>query len=56
MSMVLISYFSKSGNTKQMAEYIKEGFESLDDVDVDLKKVQDTTIKDLRSSDGIIIG
>ena len=56
MSKVLISYFSKSGNTKEMAEYIKEGLDSLSDVDVDLKKVQNTTIKDLRSSDGIIIG
>ena len=56
MPKVLISYFSKSGNTKQMAEYIKEGLDSLGDVDVDLKKVQNTTIKDLRSSDGIIIG
>ena len=56
MSKVLISYFSKSGNTKAMAEYIKEGLDSLDDIDVDLKKVQNTTIKDLRSSDGIVIG
>ncbi len=56
MSKVLISYFSKSGNTKEMADYIKEGLDSLSDVDVDLKKVQNTTIKDLRSSDGIIIG
>ncbi|MCK4485606.1 MAG: NAD(P)H-dependent oxidoreductase [Desulfobacterales bacterium] len=56
MSKVLISYFSKSGNTEKMAEYIKEGLDSLGDVDVDLKKVQNTTIKDLRSSDGIIIG
>ena len=56
MSKVLISYFSKSGNTEKMAEYIKEGLDSLGDVDVDLKKVQDTRIKDLRSSDGIVIG
>ena len=56
MAKVLISYFSKSGNTKKMAEYIKEGLDSLGDVEVVLKKVQDTTIKDLRSSDGIIIG
>ena len=56
MAKVLISYFSKSGNTKQMAEYIKEGLDSLGDVDVDLKKVENTTNEDLRSSDGIIIG
>ncbi len=45
MSKVLISYFSKSGNTKQVAEYIKEGLDSLGDVKVDLKKVQDTTVR-----------
>ncbi|MBW1741003.1 MAG: NAD(P)H-dependent oxidoreductase [Deltaproteobacteria bacterium] len=56
MAKVLISYFSKSGHTKKMAEYIKEGLDSLGDVDVDFKKVQDTTMKDLRSADGIIIG
>jgi len=56
MARVLISYFSKSGNTKEMAQSIKEGLDSLGDIDVDLKKVQDTTIEDLRSSDGIVIG
>jgi len=56
MAKVLISYFSKSGNTKAMAESIRDGVNSLEGVDVDLKKVQDTTVADLRSSDGIIIG
>lgn len=56
MAKVLISYFSKSGNTKKMAESVKEGLDSLSNMDVDLRKVQDTTIDDLRSADGIIIG
>ena len=56
MARVLISYFSKSGNTKEMALRIKEGLDSLGNIDVDLKKAQDTTIEDLRSSDGIVIG
>jgi NAD(P)H dehydrogenase (quinone) len=56
MTKVLISYFSKSGNTKAMAESIRNGVDSLEDVEVELKKVQDTTIEDLRSADGIIIG
>lgn len=56
MAKVLISYFSKSGNTKKMAEFIKEGLDAMGDMEVDLKKVQDTTIKDLRSADGIIVG
>lgn len=56
MARVLITYFSKSGNTKEMAQSIKEGLDSMGDVDVALKKVQNTTIDDLRSSDGIIVG
>ena len=56
MPTVLISYFSKSGNTKAMAQSIKKGLDALGDLDVRLKKVQDTTIDDLRSSDGIILG
>jgi NAD(P)H dehydrogenase (quinone) len=56
MSKVLISYFSKSGNTQKMASYIKEGLISSGDLQVDLKEVKDTTIDDLLSSDGIIIG
>jgi NAD(P)H dehydrogenase (quinone) len=56
MAKVLISYFSKSGNTKAMADGIRDGVNALEGVDVALKKVQDTTISDLRSSDGIIIG
>ncbi len=56
MAKVLISYFSKTGNTKKMAEHIREGLDSLGDVGVDLKSAKDTTIDDLRSSDGIVMG
>ena len=56
MKVVLISYFSKSGNTKKMAESVRDGVKALPDLDVILKRVQDTTVEDLRSSDGIIIG
>ena len=33
MAIVLISYFSKSGNTKKMADCIKEGLDSLGGVE-----------------------
>lgn len=56
MAKVLIAYFSKSGNTKKMAEAVAEGVASLGDVDVEIKKVRATTIDDLRAADGIIIG
>jgi NAD(P)H dehydrogenase (quinone) len=56
MPKVLVSYFSKSGNTRKMAESIKEGLDTVGDVVVDLKKVRETKNDDLRASDGIIIG
>ena len=56
MPKALISYFSKSGNTKKMAEFIKEGLDAVNELEVTLKKVQDTTIDDLRLSDAIIVG
>ena len=56
MPRVLISYFSKSGNTKKMAGVIKEGLESVKGIDVTLKEVSETTLDDLLESDGIIIG
>jgi len=56
MPQVLISYFSKSGNTKKMAGVIKEGLESVKGIDVTLKEVSETTLDDLLESDGIIIG
>ncbi|OIN96586.1 MAG: flavodoxin [Deltaproteobacteria bacterium CG1_02_45_11] len=56
MPQVLISYFSKSGNTKKMAGVIKEGLESVKGIDVTLKEVSATTLDDLLGSDGIIIG
>lgn len=56
MATVLVSYFSKSGNTRKMAESIKEGVDLVSDVVVHLKKVRDTRIDDFRAADGIIIG
>lgn len=56
MSKVLVIYFSKSGKTQKMAEFIKEGLDSVKGIDVVLKKVQETALDDLLSSDAIIIG
>ncbi len=56
MSKVLVSYFSKSGNTRRMAESIKEGLESVDGIDVVFKKVIDTTPDDMLEADGIVLG
>ena len=56
MVKVLICCFSKSGNTWKMAESIKAGLDSLDDIQTDLKKVQDTDMEDLVAADGILLG
>lgn len=55
MKKVIIIYFSKSGNTKKMAEYVKIGVEELN-VNVDIKDVKEATPDDLLNADGIIIG
>ncbi|HUU50342.1 MAG TPA: NAD(P)H-dependent oxidoreductase [Nitrospinota bacterium] len=55
MSKVLILYYSKTGNTEEMVQYIEEGVKK-EGVDVDIKKVQDVTPDVLLEYDGIIIG
>ena len=55
MAKILIVYYSRTGNTEKMAKLIKDGVLS-EGVDAELKKVKDTTINDLLSSDGIIMG
>jgi len=55
MSTVLIVYHSKTGNTKDMAETVKEGVQS-GGVKAVMKKVSQATLKDLLSADGIILG
>ncbi|MCX8082017.1 MAG: NAD(P)H-dependent oxidoreductase [bacterium] len=55
MSKVLIIYYSSTGNTRKMAHLIEEGVKE-EDVDVEVKNVENAEIKDLLSVDGIIIG
>ncbi|MFH1415209.1 MAG: NAD(P)H-dependent oxidoreductase [Elusimicrobiota bacterium] len=55
MAEILIVYFSKSGNTKEMAEYVKQGVQAAD-VSVKLMDVKDAEPDDLLIPAGIIIG
>jgi NAD(P)H dehydrogenase (quinone) len=55
MAKVLVVYYSRSGNTEAMARLIAEGAES-EGVAVECKKVEDTTIDDLLTVDGIVMG
>ena len=55
MDRVLVVYYSRSGNTKKMAELIKSGVEK-ESAQVVLKKVENTKVNDLLEADAIIIG
>jgi len=55
MVRMLIAYYSRSGNTKKMAELIAEGVRE-QGVKVILKEVKDVAAKDLAEYDGLIIG
>ncbi len=55
MVKILIIYYSRTGNTEKMAKLIRDGVLS-EGVEAELKKVEDTTVGDLLSSDGIIMG
>ena len=55
MSKVLIGYYSRSGNTKAMAEIISAKIAE-NGHDVDLKEVTDVDVDSLPGYDGIILG
>jgi len=56
MPKALISYYSRSGNTKKMAVYIKEGISSVENMEVTVKKISETALEDMLNSDVIIFG
>jgi len=55
---VYIVYYSKTGNTKKIAEQILESFSELksDDVDMKLMDARELNLPALKSADGYIIG
>jgi len=56
MKKVLISYYSKGGNTEKLAKAIAEGVNSVEGFEAVLKRAKDTTPHDMVEADGIIIG
>ncbi|MBN1410310.1 MAG: flavodoxin family protein [Spirochaetales bacterium] len=56
MGKILILYYSKSGNTKKMAEYVKTGAEVIEGNDVRLKSIDEATADDVFWCDGIALG
>ena len=53
---VLVMYYSRSGNTKKLAQEIASGVEEVDNVSCILKPVSEVTKDDFVRSDGIIAG
>lgn len=53
---VLITYFSKSGSTKKMAESISEGAKSVEGVEVKLLSIEEVTTQELTEASAIILG
>jgi NAD(P)H dehydrogenase (quinone) len=49
-------YYSKTGNTKKLAEHVAEGVREIDGVDCLIKPVSEVTKDDFVKSDGIIAG
>jgi NAD(P)H dehydrogenase (quinone) len=56
MVKILVVYDSKTGNTEKMAFAVAEGAKQIRGVKVTVKKVEQASVKDLLSADGIIMG
>jgi NAD(P)H dehydrogenase (quinone) len=56
MVKILVVYDSKTGNTEKMAFAVAEGARQIGNVEVVVKRVEQTSLDDLLNSDGIIMG
>lgn len=55
MPKILVVYYSRSGNTKKMADLVAEGIKK-EGVKVIVKDVEDVKVDELLEYDGVIIG
>ena len=55
MAKVGVIYYSRTGHTEKMAQFVLEGVKK-EKIEVEIKKVEDTKIEDLLEWDGIIVG
>lgn len=56
MLKILVVYDSKSGNTETMALAVAKGAEQAGDIEVTVKKAEETKNSDLLAAYGIIMG
>jgi NAD(P)H dehydrogenase (quinone) len=55
MAKILIIYYSKTGNTKAMAEYVSQGVKKAG-AEVIMKSVEGAKVEEMLKADGIILG
>ena len=53
---ILVTYYSKTAHTKSLAQEVAKGASSIPGVQVVLKRIDETTTKDLLDADAIILG
>ena len=53
---ILVAYYSRTGNTKRMAEAVAEGVRSVAGAAAIVKQVDQVSKEDLEAADGIILG
>jgi len=56
LAKILIVYDSRTGNTEKMAYAVAEGAKQVQNIEVVVKKVDQTSLEDLLDADGIIMG
>ena len=56
MPRMLIAYYTRSGNTKALAEAVAGGARDVKDVEVAIKAVQQVLVRELTSYQAIILG
>ena len=56
MVKILVVYDSSTGNTEKMAFAVAEGVKQVNEVEVVVKRVDQTSLDDLLKADGIIMG
>ncbi|TDQ17395.1 NAD(P)H dehydrogenase (quinone) [Algoriphagus boseongensis] len=54
--IVLITYYSQSGNTKTLAEAIQKGAQSVNGVEVKLLAIEEVEVSDLLAASAILVG
>ena len=56
MCRILVIYHSQGGHTREMAEAVARGANSISNVEVSLRRAEEATLEDLLECDGLALG